>query len=104
MQASLNSWSGRDRPAAFTLIELLVVIAVIAILAALLLPALASSKEKAKRVACKRNMRQAIITVHLYANDRQDMVPGGRDNNSAFRAITNRNETWTNIVDYTRNV
>ena len=91
---------------AFTLIELLVVIAIIAILAALLLPALASAKEKAKRTACKSNMRQAMITVHMYANDWQDLVPDGRDNQNPpqWHAIRINYVTYTNLVQYTGNV
>jgi prepilin-type N-terminal cleavage/methylation domain-containing protein/prepilin-type processing-associated H-X9-DG protein len=60
---------------AFTLIELLVVIAIIAILAALLLPALARSKEQAQGVKCMSNSHELLVAWLMYAGDSREVLP-----------------------------
>jgi prepilin-type N-terminal cleavage/methylation domain-containing protein len=86
-QLSLHP-TGKLIPAAFTLIELLVVVTIIALLAAILLPALGRAKLTGKRISCLNNLRQMSLTRHMYTDDnRGNLVLSVAEENSIDTAV-----------------
>lgn len=87
---------GRESKArwAFTLVELLVVIGIIAILAALLLPAMGRAKESARGAACLSNLRQIGVTLQLYVDANNQRLPVMRDR----LPVTDTNQPPTNTL------
>jgi prepilin-type N-terminal cleavage/methylation domain-containing protein/prepilin-type processing-associated H-X9-DG protein len=108
----------RNRSDGFTLIELLVVIGIMSILAAMLLPVLARSKQKAQGMLCMNNTRQLTLAWKMYADDNADVFPpnepqqpgwvsGTMNFDSDHSANTNFallvDEQVSNLARYTRN-
>ncbi len=65
------------KPSAFTLIELLVVIAIIALLLAIIIPVLASTKERGRRIVCSGHIHQFILGTQVYAHSNDSKLPSG---------------------------
>ncbi len=76
---ALHSRAPAQRPAAFSLVELLVVIAILAILAALIFPALSRARQKAQGVYCLNNGKQMMTALTLYTSDYHDLFPPNPD-------------------------
>lgn len=86
-----------SRNRAFTLVELLVVIAIIGVLVAMLLPAVQSAREAARRAQCQSNMRQSGLAVQTYVSTHQGELPtGGITNGPCCNAKSE--ESWTILI------
>ena len=89
----------RSRPKAFTLVELLVVIGIIALLVAILLPALSAAREQAKTVQCASNLRQVHMALTMYAYDNNGLIPPwGATIAKLPPATGNAFPYWTNFL------
>jgi len=79
-----------DKRRGFTLIELLVVIAIIAVLMAILMPALNRAREQGRRIVCQHNLKQLTFSWIMYADDNDDKIVNGA---GGFHYISANNQT-----------
>src|SRR5215211_3871099 len=81
----------------FTLVELLVVIAIIGVLVALLLPAIQSAREAARRAHCQNNVKQVLLTFHMF-HDTHKEFPGCMEPGYTGSAATDFRHSWVPYI------
>jgi len=87
----------RLRHPAFTLVEMLVVMAIVALLAAVLLPAMARAKDKSRTTQCTNNLRQWGLAFRMYADDNGDCLPRRGQGVQVLFQI-DRTDDWFNAL------
>jgi prepilin-type N-terminal cleavage/methylation domain-containing protein/prepilin-type processing-associated H-X9-DG protein len=87
------------KTSAFTLIELLVVISIIALLIAILLPALGAARESAKTIQCKSNLRQLQVAVTTYEIEHEGLLPQPAQDADITNATDRGEALWFNALD-----
>ena len=89
---------GHPQACGFTLVELLAVVATLAILAAMLLPALARSRQKSSQAECLSNLKQLGHALQMYIDDNEDRLPGPLWNGLQASCDANSSEEFLHYV------
>ncbi|MFB0553412.1 MAG: type II secretion system protein, partial [Phycisphaerae bacterium] len=89
-----------SKPRAFTLIELLVVIAVIAVLMAILMPALNLARDQGRKMVCSNNLHSIALANHLYATNFDDWGVPCRDSTNQAGTIWTGNPDFRKYIGY----
>jgi type II secretory pathway pseudopilin PulG len=91
---------GSPQTTGLTLVELLVVIAMTVLLAAIMLPALSTAKERTRRAVCKSNLHQLGAALEMYADRNDQLLPSYADNKGFYHSIILSDSAFTELVGF----